>query len=171
MLIICFFCKLTYMYPTHLWTMSIFPLYPPVDNRKNTSGFLGFLLRKRWVGAFARNGSITNMVDGMTIQTDLHVSCGCMWILLEHLLWRFLHFTHCQPVNRVCLQYSFFVSSSFCKFTDKSVSINQFVLQTFRLCFAFTGINFRDMLHHVCDVAYDENMCGPVRARKCRKTN
>ena len=31
--------------------------------------------------------------------------------------------------------------------------IDQFVPQTFCLCFAFTGINFRDMLHHVCDVA------------------
>ena len=27
------------------------------------------------------------------------------------------------------------------------------------------------MLHHVCDVAYDENMCGPIRTRKCRSTN
>ena len=36
--------------------------------------------------------------------------------------------------------------------------INQFVLPTFCLCFAFTGVNFRGMLHHVCDVAYDENM-------------
>ena len=53
------------MYPTHLWTMSIFSLYPPEDNRKSTSGFLGFLLRKCWVGAFPRNGSITNTVNGM----------------------------------------------------------------------------------------------------------
>ena len=52
-----------------------------------------------------------------------------------------------------------------------SVLINQFVLPTFCLCFAFTGINFRGMLHHVCDVAYDENMCGPIRTRKCRSIN
>ena len=34
----------------------------------------------------------------------------------------------------------------------KSVLINQLVLPIFCLCFAFTGINFRGMLHHVCDV-------------------
>ena len=33
-----------------------------------------------------------------------------------------------------------------------SVLINQFVPPTFCLHFAFTGINFRGMLHHVCDV-------------------
>ena len=27
------------------------------------------------------------------------------------------------------------------------------------------------MLHHVCDVACDENMCGPIRTRKCRRKN
>ena len=53
----------------------------------------------------------------------------------------------------------------------KSVLINQFVLSAFCLCFIFTGINFRAMLHHVCDVAYDENMCGPIKNRKCRSTN
>ena len=42
---------------------------------------------------------------------------------------------------------------------------------TFCLCFAFTGVNFRGMLHHVCYVAYDKNMCGPIRTRKCRSTN
>ena len=46
-----------------------------------------------------------------------------------------------------------------------------FVTPTFCRCFAFTGINFRGMLHHVCDVAYDENMCGPIRPCKCRSTN
>ena len=30
--------------------------------------------------------------------------------------------------------------------------INQFEPPTFCLCFALTGINFRGMLHHVCDV-------------------
>ena len=34
---------------------------------------------------------------------------------------------------------------------DMSVLINQFVLPTFCLCFS-TGINFRGMLHDVCDV-------------------
>ena len=29
---------------------------------------------------------------------------------------------------------------------------------TFCLCFVFAGINFRGMLHHVCNVAYDENV-------------
>ena len=33
-----------------------------------------------------------------------------------------------------------------------SVLINQFVPPTFFLCFTFTGINFRVMLHHVCDL-------------------
>ena len=32
-----------------------------------------------------------------------------------------------------------------------SVLINQFVPPTLCLCFAFTGINFRGMLHPVCD--------------------
>ena len=41
-----------------------------------------------------------------------------------------------------------------------SVLINQFVPPTFCLWFGFTGINFRGMSHHVCDVAYDENMSG-----------
>ena len=53
----------------------------------------------------------------------------------------------------------------------RSVLINQFVLLTFCLCFCFTGINFRGMLHHVCDVVYDKNRCGPIRTRKCRGTN
>ena len=34
--------------------------------------------------------------------------------------------------------------------------VNQFMSPTFCLCFAFTGINFLGMLHHVCDVTYDE---------------
>ena len=52
-----------------------------------------------------------------------------------------------------------------------TVLINQFVLPIFCLCFAFTGINFRGMLHHVCDVAYDKNMFGPIKTRKCRSTS
>ena len=32
-------------------------------------------------------------------------------------------------------------------------------------CFAFTGIKFRGMLHQVCDVAYDENLCGPIELK------
>ena len=44
-----------------------------------------------------------------------------------------------------------------------SLLINQFVSPTFCLCFPFHGINFRGMLQHVCDVAYDENMCGPIK--------
>ena len=31
--------------------------------------------------------------------------------------------------------------------------INQFVPPTFCLFFAFSGMNFRGLLHHVCDVA------------------
>ena len=27
------------------------------------------------------------------------------------------------------------------------------------------------MLHYACDVAYDENMCVPIGARKCRSIN
>ena len=37
--------------------------------------------------------------------------------------------------------------------------------------FIFTVINFRGMLHHVCDLAYDKNMSGPIRTSKCRSTN
>ena len=55
--------------------------------------------------------------------------------------------------------------------TVKGVLIKQFVPLTFCLCFAFTGINFRSMLHHVCDMAYDENMCGPIKTRECRSSN
>ena len=45
-----------------------------------------------------------------------------------------------------------------CVFTRR-VLINQFVPPTFCLCFAFTDVNFRGMLHHVFDVANDGNMC------------
>ena len=45
------------------------------------------------------------------------------------------------------------------------VLINQFVAPTFCLCLTFTDINFRGMLHHVCDVVYDKNMSGPIRTR------
>ena len=38
-------------------------------------------------------------------------------------------------------------------------------------CFPFTGINFWGMLHHICDVAYDENRSGPIRTHKFRGTN
>ena len=54
---------------------------------------------------------------------------------------------------------------------NKSVLINRFVPPTFCLYFAFTGTNFRGKLHYVCDVAYDKNMSGPIRTRKCRSTN
>ena len=57
------------------------------------------------------------------------------------------------------------------QFHITSVLIKQFVPQNFCLCFTFTGINFRGMLHHVCDVAYDENMCGPIRTSKWRSAN
>ena len=53
----------------------------------------------------------------------------------------------------------------------KSVLINQFVPPTFCLYFAFTGINFQGLLHHICDVVYDENMYEPMKACKCRSTN
>ena len=36
--------------------------------------------------------------------------------------------------------------------------------QLFFLCFAFTGMYFWGMLYHICGVAYDENMCGPIIA-------
>ena len=49
--------------------------------------------------------------------------------------------------------------------------INQFVSPIFFLCFSFTGINSRGMLHHVCDVAYEKSMWGPIRSRKCKGTN
>ena len=40
--------------------------------------------------------------------------------------------------------------------TFMSALIKQFVPPTFCLYFPFTGINFAGMLHHVCDVGYDE---------------
>ena len=52
-----------------------------------------------------------------------------------------------------------------------NVLINQFVPPIFCFYFAFTGINFRGILDQVCDVAYDENMCEPIRTRKCWSTN
>ena len=39
---------------------------------------------------------------------------------------------------------------AFCVVT--SMLINQFVPPTFCLSFAFTGVNFQGILHHVCDV-------------------
>ena len=39
------------------------------------------------------------------------------------------------------------------------------------LCFAFTGINFRGMFHHVSDVDYDENTFESIRTRICSSTN
>ena len=53
----------------------------------------------------------------------------------------------------------------------KSVLTNQFVPPNLMPLFAFTGINFRGMLHHVCDVAYDESIRGPIRTRECTSTN
>ena len=53
----------------------------------------------------------------------------------------------------------------------KSELINQFVPPSFLSLFAFTDINFRGMLHHACDVVYDEIMCGPIRTCKCKSTN
>ena len=55
--------------------------------------------------------------------------------------------------------------------TKNAMIINQFAPQNFCLCFVFTGIYFWDMLRHVCDIACDENMCGPIRTSKCRSTN
>ena len=49
--------------------------------------------------------------------------------------------------------------------------ISLFVPPAFCLCFVFTGIYFRGISHHVCDVAYEENICGPIRTRKCKSTN
>ena len=37
--------------------------------------------------------------------------------------------------------------------------------------FVSTAINFRAILHHVCDVVYDGNMCGAIRTGKCCGTN
>ena len=53
----------------------------------------------------------------------------------------------------------------------KSVLTNHFVHPTFCLCFDFTGLNFRGMLDHVCDLAYDKKLCKPIGTRKCRSTN
>ena len=61
------------------------------------------------------------------------------------------------------------IQNHLCIYYD--VLINRFVPATFCLCFAFIGINFGRMLHQVCDVVNDENMCGPIRACKCRSRN
>ena len=37
-------------------------------------------------------------------------------------------------------------------FHNNTVLINQFVRPTFCLCSAFVDINFRGMLHHICDM-------------------
>ena len=66
------------------------------------------------------------------------------------------------------------ISGRFCSpegVNVQSVLISQFVLPTLFLHFYFTGINFRGMLHHVCDVAYDQNRCRPIRNSKCMGTN
>ena len=34
----------------------------------------------------------------------------------------------------------------------------------------FNKVVKQGMLHHVCDVAYDENMFEPIRTGKCRST-
>ena len=49
--------------------------------------------------------------------------------------------------------------------------IKQFVPGISYLLFVFTDINFRGILHHVCDVAYDKKMSGPIRTRKSRSPN
>ena len=51
--------------------------------------------------------------------------------------------------------------------TQSSVLVHQFVSPTFCFCFAFTGINFRGMFHHVSDVDYDENTFESIRTRIC----
>ena len=51
--------------------------------------------------------------------------------------------------------------------TQSSVLVHQFVSPTFCLCFAFTGINFRGMFHHVSDVDYDENTFESIGTRIC----
>ena len=48
--------------------------------------------------------------------------------------------------------------------------VNPFVPQRF-VCFSFTGINFRGILHRASDVSRDENRCELIRTRKCRVTN
>ena len=53
----------------------------------------------------------------------------------------------------------------------KSVLINQFVPQTYCFCFTLTDINFGGTLHHVCDMAYDQNKREPIRAYKYRRAN
>ena len=66
------------------------------------------------------------------------------------------------------------ISGRFCSpegVNVQSVLISQFVLPTLFLHFYFTGINFRGMLNHVCDVAYDQNRCRPIRNSKCMGTN
>ena len=53
----------------------------------------------------------------------------------------------------------------------QSVLINQFVLPTFCLCFSFTGINIRGMLHHVYGLSMTKAGYRPIRTRTCRGTN
>ena len=77
------------------------------------------------------------------------------------------------PFSRTSLDGCFDCATKHVAITDSlSVLINQFVPPTFCPYFAFTAINFRGItLHHVCDVAFDENMCVPIRTRKCKSTN
>ena len=82
------------------------------------------------------------------------------------------HDTECTYLRspQIMLQYIMILYNSFI-FIVELWHWHRTVILEIYLCFTFTGINFRGMLHHVCNVAYDENMCGPITTRKCRSTS
>ena len=66
-------------------------------------------------------------------------------------------FFFCVVPNKIALSILVTMATKFKMAAQRvlvitSVLNNQIVPPTFYLCFTFTGINFRGMLHHVCDV-------------------
>ena len=100
--------------------------------------------------------SVIHTLEYMIFCKPIHHGSICTWYIFH---WSI-------SVIVICCCYYYYLNSY-----SVIECVNQFMPPTFWLCFAFTGIKFRGMLHHVCDVAYDENMCGPIRTLKCRRTD
>ena len=81
----------------------------PENNRNYTSGCQGISEGVGWEHLPKMGQSLTwfmkcrGSFGGLlwTMQTNLMAFCGLVWIFLGHLLWKLLHFVHCQSVNRV----------------------------------------------------------------------
>ena len=126
-----------------------------------------FFSKYTWeIGSFS---TFDAKVEYNSFALNLFVEIILMWwpltakdLLILTLFWKiFFHFFGKASVS--CNHWKWNVLLN--------VLIYQFVSPTFCFCFTFTDINFRGMLHHVCDVAYDKNMCGPIKISKCSSTN